>query len=93
LGKVVADERENGKFRVPTLRNVQYTGPYFHNGYFSSLKEVVHFLNTRDSKNLYRAEVPENIAHQITGSLHLSDMEEDALVAFLLCLTDGYTAH
>jgi cytochrome c peroxidase len=90
LGKVVHDENQNGKFRVPTLRNVQYTGPYFHNGYFKTLKEVVHFINVRDAENTYSAEVPSNIAHQITGSLHLSNEEEDALVVFLLCLTDGY---
>jgi cytochrome c peroxidase len=96
LGAVVDDANENGKFRVPTLRNVQYTGPYFHNGYFKTLKEVVHFLNVRDVSGTYTAEVQQNIAHQITGSLHLTDAEEDALVAFLLCLTDGYsltTAH
>lgn len=91
LGKVVNDENENGKFRVPTLRNVQYTGPYFHNGYFKTLKEVVHFINARDAEGSFQPEVPENVAHQITGSLHLTDSEENALVAFLLCLTDGYS--
>jgi len=90
LGKTVADSRENGKFRVPTLRNVQYTGPYFHNGYFQTLNEVVHFINMRDAENSTTAEVTENIAHQITGSLHLTESEEDAIVAFLLCLSDGY---
>jgi cytochrome c peroxidase len=92
LGQTLGgDPRENGKFRVPTLRNVQYTGPYFHNGYFKTLKEVVHFINSRDSENLTWPEVYENIAHQITGSLHLTDHEEDAIVAFMLCLTDGYS--
>jgi len=91
LGKVVEDPNENGKFRVPTLRNVQYTGPYFHNGYFSTLKEVVHFINARDVDGQFQPEVNENVAHQITGSLHLSDAEENAIVAFLLCLTDGYS--
>jgi len=91
LGKVVEDPNENGKFRVPTLRNVQYTGPYFHNGYFSTLKEVVHFINARDVDGQFQPEVSENVAHQITGSLHLTDSEENALVAFLLCLTDGYS--
>ena len=90
LGKVVNENDENGKFRVPTLRNVQYTGPYFHNGYFKTLKEVVHFINARDAENRHTPEVRENIAHQITGSLHLSEDEEDAIVAFLLCLSDGY---
>jgi cytochrome c peroxidase len=92
LGKVVDDSNENGKFRVPTLRNVQYTGPYFHNGYFKTLKEVVHFINVRDAEGSFLPEVSENVAHQITGSLHLTDNEENALVAFLLCLTDGYPA-
>lgn len=90
LGAVVNEAAENGKFRVPTLRNVQYTSPYFHNGYFNTLKEVVHFINMRDAENMAMPEVHENIAHQITGSLHLTEAEEDALVAFLLCLTDGY---
>ena len=90
LGKVVNENDENGKFRVPNLRNVQYTGPYFHNGYFKTLKEVVHFINARDAENRHTPEVRENIAHQITGSLHLSEAEEDAIVAFLLCLSDGY---
>lgn len=91
LGAILNDANENGKFRVPTLRNVQYTSPYFHNGYFKTLKEVVHFINTRDVHGEYAPEVSQNIAYQITGSLHLSEGEEDALVAFLLCLTDGYT--
>jgi cytochrome c peroxidase len=43
-----------GKFKVPTLRNVDmrprpdFVKAYMHNGYFKSLKEVVHFYNTRD---------------------------------------------
>jgi len=90
LGSVINESSENGKFRVPTLRNIQYTGPYFHNGYFKTLKEVVHFINTRDSEGKHTPEVSENVAYQITGSLHMSESEEDALVAFLLCLTDGY---
>ena len=42
----------NGKFLVPTLRNVDmrpranFTKAYMHNGYLKSLKEVVHFYNT-----------------------------------------------
>ncbi len=90
LGAALGDAKENGKFRVPTLRNVQYTGPYFHNGYFRTLKEVVHFINSRDIYSEFKPEVAQNIAHQLTGSMHLTDEEEDAIVAFLLCLTDGY---
>ncbi len=37
-----------GAFRVPTLRNVARTGPYFHNGVFDDLREVVRFYALRD---------------------------------------------
>ena len=41
---------EDGKFKVPTLRNLSRTAPYMHNGYFSSLKALVEFYSTRDLK-------------------------------------------
>ncbi|MBH9553583.1 cytochrome-c peroxidase [Inhella gelatinilytica] len=37
-----------GRFKVPTLRNVAVTGPYFHNARFSTLEEVVSFYALRD---------------------------------------------
>lgn len=50
LGGVVGRASEYGKFKVPTVRNVEVTAPYMHNGYFSSLRAVVDFYNTRDVK-------------------------------------------
>ena len=47
LGGVVKKPGENGKFRVPTLRNVAVTGPYTHNGVFKTLRQVVVFYNTQ----------------------------------------------
>lgn len=38
-----------GAFKVPTLRNVAVTAPYMHNGFFSSLRDVVKFYATRDT--------------------------------------------
>jgi len=38
-----------GAFKVPTLRNVAVTGPYFHNGRFDDLHDVVKFYVTRDT--------------------------------------------
>lgn len=38
-----------GAFKVPTLRNVAVTAPYFHNGVFTSLRDVVAFYATRDT--------------------------------------------
>jgi cytochrome c peroxidase len=40
-----------GLFKVPTLRNVAITPPYFHNGVFSDLHQVVEWYVTRDINN------------------------------------------
>jgi len=99
----------DAKFQVPTLRNVDmrptpsFVKAYMHNGYFKSLKEVVHFYNTRDVLPECKAgdsgekvscwPAPEdstNLNKRQLGNLKLTDQEEDALVAFLKTLSDGY---
>ncbi|MEQ1636041.1 MAG: cytochrome c peroxidase [Methylococcales bacterium] len=50
LGGALGADDQNGKFKVPTLRNLSRSAPYFHNGYFTSLRGVVDFYNTRDVK-------------------------------------------
>ena len=100
----------DAKFQVPTLRNVDmrptpsFVKAYMHNGYFKSLKEVVHFYNTRDVLAKCKANDPgekvtcwpapedsTNLNKRQLGNLKLTEQEEDALVAFLKTLTDGYT--
>ena len=95
---------EKGKFRVPTLRNVELTAPYFHSGVLQTLEEVVSFYNTREPDQCWGAageiplvncwpeyEVSENVDISSTGDLLLTAQEEADLVAFLKTLTDGYT--
>jgi cytochrome c peroxidase len=36
----------NGKFKIPSLRNIAVTGPYMHDGRFQTLEEVVEFYNS-----------------------------------------------
>jgi cytochrome c peroxidase len=96
-----------GNMQVATLRNVDerpYRGfvkAYMHNGYLKSLKEVVHFYNTRDnqcsSPNAPGATItcwpaPEVADNENTtiGALGLSDSDENDIVAFMKTLTDGY---
>lgn len=85
-----------GKFKVPTLRNVDkrpgthFTKAYTHNGFFKSLKEIVHFYNTRDVENWPQPEVNQNVNTTDVGNLGLTDAEEDAIVLFLETLSDGY---
>ena len=84
-----------GKQKVPTLRNVDkrpgigFTKAYMHNGVFKSLKEVVHFYNTRNVGS-WIPEVAENINKVDLGNLGLTDGEENAIVAFMKTLSDGY---
>lgn len=59
LGGALGDPAEDGKFKVPTLRNIALTGPYMHNGYFRSLHALVEFYNDRDRRPL--------CAGQLTG--------------------------
>jgi cytochrome c peroxidase len=92
---------ENGKFRIPTLRNVALTAPYMHNGVFQTLQQVVDFYNTRDvlpvcptdaiEPNCWPLpEVPANVDTVLMGNLGLTQGEVDDIVAFLQTLTDGF---
>lgn len=90
LGETVGSE-ENGKFKVPSLRNITKTAPYMHNGSFSELKEVVDFYNTRDIDDKWGSpEVSKNVNAEELGDLKLTNKEVTAIVAFLHTLTDGY---
>jgi cytochrome c peroxidase len=99
-----------GKYKTPTLRNVDqrprvdFVKAYMHNGYLKSLKEVVHFYNTRDALPACKPgdrgetvacwpapENPETINRKQLGDLKLTDKQEDLLVIFLKTLTDGYS--
>ena len=83
---------ENGKFKVPTLRNVAVTGPWGHNGFFKSLKDIVQFYNARDvvPGAFGEPEVPETVNTSELGNLGLADEDVEAVVYFLRTLTDGY---
>lgn len=90
LGTTTGRSEDYGKFKVPTLRNVALTAPYFHNGSFMSLKQVVDFYNRRDSRVFGYPEVAANVNTDELGNLGLTQQECDAIVAFLHTLTDGY---
>jgi cytochrome c peroxidase len=90
LGITVNDPAENGKFRVPTLRNVAITPPYLHNGVFKTLFQVVSFYNSRDVAPWPDPEVSENVNIEEMGDLGLTNQEIEDIVAFLGTLTDGW---
>lgn len=90
LGTMLNDPAELGKFRTPTLRNIEITGPYMHNGIYTQLKEVVQFYNRRDVEPAKWGppELATNMNTEDMGDLQLTNAEVNALVAFLITLTD-----
>ncbi len=97
LGPIVGDPDENGKFKVMPVRNSGLSAPYAHNGLFKSLKDIVHFYNTRDvpgagpgGADWLPPEYPATVNHDELGNLGLSDADEGALVEFMRTLDDGY---
>ncbi len=103
---VVSDDKQKGKFKTPSLRNIALTSPYMHNGVFQELKTVIAFYNQYNSKkpknqinpetgkHWEQAEIPENIAFDLLkkGS-PLDEQRIKALVAFLKLLTDKRYEH
>ncbi|PWS29572.1 cytochrome-c peroxidase [Pedobacter yonginense] len=91
LDQVSADEGRShitglstdiGKFRVPTLRNIEYTSPYMHDGRFYSLDEVLEHYNSG-------VKAAPNLDVQLQNGITLSTTERDQIKAFLKTLTDN----
>jgi len=68
-----------GTFKVPSLRNVELTAPYFHNGGQRTIRDVVEFYNRGGD---FREHNVEDIDFEI-GKLNLTPQQIDDLVAFL----------
>ncbi len=72
-------------FKVPSLRNVELSAPYMHDGRFKTLEDVVnHYDNVKNSSNVdvtFSAQI-------LNGGLKLSNADKAALVAFLKTMTD-----
>lgn len=83
LGLGYVKEGQNGKFKIPTLRNIAKTAPYSHNGYFPTLEDIVSFHVDRGA---LVADVEENLVDPVT--VDLDDQEIADIVAFLGALTD-----
>ena len=82
---VTGREGDRGKFAVPSLRNVELTGPYMHDGRFQTLEEVVEHYCTGMRRS---ATLDPNLAKHPDGGVPLNNADKKALVAFLKTLTD-----
>ena len=72
-------------FKTVSVRNVEHTAPYMHNGSIKSLEKVIEFYNLGGGVGMGL-----DLPHQTlpTEPLDLTDEEQQALVAFLKSLTD-----
>ncbi len=76
----------NGVFKVPTLRNVEKTGPYMHDGSLATLEDVVNHYS--EGVQNHQSLNPELKDGNQPKRLNLTDSQKASLVAFLKTYTD-----
>lgn len=69
------------KFKIPTLRNIEFSYPYMHDGRFKRLSEVLNHYTSGVQKN-------ETLAKELQDPIVLTSNEKVDITAFLLTLTD-----
>lgn len=84
LYDVTADDLDKAKFKTPTLRNIEVTGPYMHDGRFETLEEVIEHYNFGG----HGSSTIDPLMKNIGDGLLLSEDDKQALLAFLRTLTD-----
>lgn len=80
-----------GAFKIPSLRNVALTAPYFHNGDMLTLRQVVEFYSR--GGNVFPILAEDDTVIEPLGVPSLNSFEVDAIVAFLESLTDERVLH
>jgi cytochrome c peroxidase len=92
VGAITGNPADNGKFKIPSLRNIELTAPYMHDGRFATLEEVVEFYNSGvvDNPNLSPPlrNPPGSPNAGQPRRLNLTTEQKAALVAFMKTLTD-----
>lgn len=85
LGAITLNVLDNGKFKIPTLRNIEFTSPYMHDGRFETLEEVIDHY----SDNLRESTTVDPLMKKISqGGLQLTNQEKQDLIAFLKTLSE-----
>jgi cytochrome c peroxidase len=87
LGAVTGMPSDNGRFKIPSLRNVALTAPYMHDGRFSTLSEVLDHYSEgiEDDENLDPRLKDSNGA---PVRMHIPESDKKAIIAFLQTMTD-----
>jgi len=78
---------DEGKFKVPSLRNIEVTAPYMHDGRFATLEDVIEFYDRQIQPHPNLDPILENANGQ-PRRFNFTGQEKDALLAYLRTLTD-----
>ncbi|MBD81421.1 MAG: cytochrome-c peroxidase [Crocinitomicaceae bacterium] len=90
--EITGRDSDKGKFKTPSLRNIELTAPYMHDGRFNTLEEVVEHYNSGIKKSAYLD--PLMSKNNPDNKLNLTLYQKEALVAYLKALTDnGFTTN
>lgn len=85
LGRITGDPSDNGKFKSPSLRNLEFTAPYMHDGRFTTLDEVINHY----SEGLKNSSTIDPLMKKVSqGGVGLATQDKADLKAFLLTLSD-----
>lgn len=84
LGAVTGLSKDEGKFKVPSLRNIALSAPYMHDGRFKTLEDVLNFY----SEHVLISNTIDPNMHAMQNGLYLTSEEKADIIAFLKTLTD-----
>jgi cytochrome c peroxidase len=79
--KITQNNYDSLKFKIPTLRNIEFSYPYMHDGRFKNLNEVLKHYTSEIEKS-------KTLAEELKQPIVLSSNQKIDLIAFLLTLTD-----
>lgn len=89
--EVTGDPADMGRFRTPSLRDVAFTGPWFHNGLITTFEGVINMYNHGMARPTPRPGMdPEHypVTSPLLKELHLTDADMEALIAFLHAISE-----
>jgi len=78
--RLTQNEEDRALFKVPTLRNIELTAPYMHDGSLATLEEIIEHYNSGGKNHSHKSD--------LIQPLQLSKQEKKNLIAFLKSLTD-----
>lgn len=89
-GIITGDSADDGQFKVPSLRNIEVTAPYMHDGRFSTLEQVVEHYNSgiKQHRNLDDRLTTTGLTGGPPKRYYMTAYQKASVVAFLKTLTD-----